>query len=533
MSFTQSLRREARHAPDRVTVIDADGAASAAELVDRVARLAGGLIEVGVCPGDRVGILAHNSRHYLESILAIWWAGGVVNPINWRWSSAEIAYSLDDSQTRMVLIDGACQHHVDSGQTELGIEQVIALPGAGGRGVSFDELITSTPIDARDSAADSIAGIFYTGGTTGRSKGVMLSHRNLMTAALGAMATSPMMTPGGCYLHAAPMFHLGDFGASMMRLVAGGTHAMIPTFEAARVLDAVDRFGVTDVMLVPTMLHMVLEEIERSGRSFGSVRSLIYAGSPMPTALLDRAARLLPDVRFTQVYGMTELGPTATILTPSDHRGSDIRRKSAGKAALHCDVRVVGPDGVEAPPGVTGEVVCRGDNVMLGYLNRSEDTAEALRGGWMHTGDAGYFDGDGFLFIVDRMKDMIISGGENVYSSEVESALLLHPSVSMAAVVGLADERWGQRVHAFVVLNAERACTADELQAHARAYIAGYKVPRSFDFVDELPISAAGKVLKSALRSIATVNYKDQAEASLGPGNIATASLANASEEKQ
>jgi acyl-CoA synthetase (AMP-forming)/AMP-acid ligase II len=274
---------------------------------------------------------------------------------------------------------------------------------------------------------------------------------------------------------------------------------MIPSFDPVAVLTAIQQHRVTDVLLVPTMVQLTVDHPRLLEFDLSSVRRLVYGASPMSEGVLNRAVKALPNARFVQAYGMTEVAPIATMLLPADHQ-DPVRRRSAGRAAPHSEVRVVGPDDVELPRGQVGEIVVRGSHVMRGYWDRPEESAEALRGGWMHTGDGGYMDDDGYVYLADRIKDMIITGGENVYSVEVENALCQHPDVATAAVIGVPDESWGERVHAVVVPASGATVTLDELDAFCRDRIAGYKIPRSLEVVDALPLSAAGKVLKRELR---------------------------------
>jgi acyl-CoA synthetase (AMP-forming)/AMP-acid ligase II len=248
------------------------------------------------------------------------------------------------------------------------------------------------------------------------------------------------------------------------------------------------------------MIQMLVDAPETADADLTSVQRIVYGASPISAALLDRARKRLESAAFTQAYGMTELAPVATLLSPADHHDRGLAR-AAGRAAVHAEVRVVGPGDQELPRGQVGEIVVRGDNVMLGYWNMPEETAAALRGGWMHTGDAGYLDDRGYLFIVDRVKDMIITGGENVYSAEVENALAKHPAVAACAVIGIPDARWGEQVHAVVVRQPGQHATGQELQEFCRGHLAGYKLPRSVAFADTLPMSGAGKILKRELRS--------------------------------
>ena len=309
--------------------------------------------------------------------------------------------------------------------------------------------------------------MFYTGGTTGNPKGVMLSHDNLLVSAMGTMATAHLQSRGGSLLHAAPMFHLADVAMWITGMLAGCTHVIVPMFAPAAVAAAISEHNVTDLLLVPTMIQMLVDAPETADADLTSVQRIIYGASPISAALLDRARKRLESAAFTQAYGMTELAPVATLLSPADHQDRGLAR-AAGRAAVHAEVRIVGPDDEELPRGEVGEVVVRGDNVMLGYWNMPEETAAALRGGWMHTGDAGYLDDRGYLFIVDRLKDMIITGGENVYSAEVENALAKHPAVAACAVIGIPDARWGERVHAVVVRQPGQHATGQELQEFCR-----------------------------------------------------------------
>ena len=328
----------------------------------------------------------------------------------------------------------------------------------------------------------------------------MLTHDNLMTSALGSLASGYFLTSGGPLLHAAPMFHLADLAIWLAQVIRGGTHVFIPAFRPDWVLDAVQQHRVSDLLLVPTMVQMLVDHPALPDYDTSSLDAVMYGGSPISAALLERAAQRLPTASFVQAYGMTEVAPVATLLSPQDHHDPALRT-SGGRAAPHSEVRIVGDDDVELPRGEVGEIVVRGGHVMAGYWDKPDETAAALRGGWMHTGDAGYLDERGYLFVVDRLKDMIVSGGENVYSVEVENALARHPAVATCAVIGVPDERWGERVHAVVVLAGGQHATDDELREFCKSLIGGYKIPRSFEVVDELPLSAAGKVLKRELRA--------------------------------
>jgi acyl-CoA synthetase (AMP-forming)/AMP-acid ligase II len=503
MYLTQALHRAVQQTPDLPATIFNGRVRTWAESAHRVARLAGALRALGVRPGDRVAILAHNSDTYHEFLFAVPWADAVFAPVNTRWSVAEIAFSLDDAGARVLFVDDAFAALVPELRRAVpGLETVVHDGDAAPEGaLDLEHLLAAhEPVPDAGRGGDALAGIYYTGGTTGRAKGVMLSHANLVTSALGCAAAGTLMTPGGRLLHAAPMFHLADAAAWVACNTLCGTHVIIPGFTPGGAARAIEEHEVTDVLLVPTMIQMLVDSPDAADRDLSSLRNVIYGASPISAAVLERAAKRLPLVALTQAYGMTELSPVATLLLPADH-GDESLRRSAGRAAPHAEVRVVDAEDREVPRGAVGEVVSRGGHVMLGYWNRPEETAAAVRDGWMHTGDVGYMDERGYVFIVDRIKDMIVSGGENVYSAEVENALAGHPAVASCAVIGVPDPEWGERVHAVVVLAPGATATADELREHCARHIARYKAPRSVEFVDALPLSGAGKVLKRELRA--------------------------------
>jgi acyl-CoA synthetase (AMP-forming)/AMP-acid ligase II len=469
-----------------------------------VARLAGALHALGVARGDRVAILSLNSDRYAELLLAVPWADAVLNPVNVRWSPAEIVYSLVESETAVLFVDDAFAPAVPAlREGHAGLTTVVHMgdgPTPDGM-LAYEDLVDgAAPVPDARRGGDEIAGLFYTGGTTGFPKGVMISHTNLLTSALGSQATCPIVIPGGRLLHAAPMFHLADLAAWTAQCMVGGTHVIVPMFEPTAVLAAIEDHQATNGLLVPTMIQMLVDHPAVAERDLSSMRIILYGASPITEALLERAMKTFPRADFVQAYGMTEVAPVATILSAEDHRHG-ARPRSAGRAAAPAEVRIVDPDDNEVPRGTVGEVVVRGGHVMQGYWRKPEETAEALRGGWMHTGDGAYMDDDGYIYIVDRIKDMIISGGENVYSAEVENAVSQHPAVAACAVIGVPDDEWGERVHAVIVLQPGAGATADEIREHAKGLIAGYKAPRSAEFVDALPLSGAGKVLKRELRA--------------------------------
>ena len=506
MQLTQALHKALRECPDRVAVVAGDQRPTFRQFAQRVQRLAGALHGLGVQPGDRVGMLALNSLRYVEFFQGCWWAGAVVNPVNVRWSAAEVAFSLDDCDTRVLLVDRHFAPQVDAVRAlSRSLRTVVwADDGPAPAGLlSYDGLLAAaTPAGDTGRGNADLAAVLYTGGTTGRPKGVMLSHGNFYVNALASMAALSRPA-GGVGLVAAPLFHVAACALSIQLMRRQATQVLIPAYEETAVLRLVQDEGIHEMFLVPTMIRRLIQHPRFGDFDLRSLRHLFYGASAIDETLLAEAMARLPQVQFCQAYGMTELSPTVAMLLPDDHRpgpGQARRLRSAGKPLAVAEIRIVDPDDCELPTGQAGEICVRGPMVMQGYWNQPEATAQALRGGWMHTGDGGLFDDDGYLHVVDRIKDMIVSGGENVYSAEVENALAQHPAVSQSAVIGVPDERWGERVHAVVVLRAGQAADAPELMAHCKALIAGYKCPRSIEFRSELPTSPAGKLQKFVLR---------------------------------
>ena len=505
MQLTQSVHRLVQRDPDNVMTIYGDRQRSAREFADRIARLAGALRSLGVASGDRVGILSMNSDRYLEYYFAVPWADAVTNSVNIRWSAPEIAYSLKDCDTRVLLVDDtfaplvpALREQFDGLTTVIYCGDATAPDGM----LDYEALVAGAmPIEDAERGGKQLAAVFYTGGTTGFPKGVMLSHDNLVVSAMGCLASESFVTTGGRYLHAAPMFHLADVAGMNAAMLAGAAHVIVPSFTAVGVLDAIARHQVTDTLIVPTMIQMLVDHPDAANTDLSSVRHVLYGASPISEAVLERASKAFPTADFVQAYGMTELSPVATLLSAADHHVPRLRR-AAGRPAVHAKVRIVDEYDNEVPRGTVGEIAVAGDHVMLGYWDKPEETAAALRGGWMHTGDGGFMDEQGYVFVVDRIKDMIVTGGENVYSVEVENAVTKHPAVAACAVIGIPDEKYGELVHAVVVLHDGASVEPTELTDFCRAAIANYKVPRSFAFVEALPVSGAGKVLKRELRQM-------------------------------
>ncbi|HVB17749.1 MAG TPA: long-chain fatty acid--CoA ligase [Stellaceae bacterium] len=500
MDLTQGLNRAATIAPSATATICGERRHSWAETRERILRIAGGLRRLGLAKGDRVAIVSLNNDRYFELMFAAPALGAIVVPVNTRLAPPEIAYILEDSGAKMLFVDDAFAALPGQLASLAAVGEIVHLgEGPTPAGMRPFEALLGEPAVLDDIVSDDVAGIFYTGGTTGRSKGVMLTHQNLI-------ANAAMIIPvvgyraDSIYVHAPPMFHLADGASTFAVTMVGGVHVFIPRFDPADLLAAVARYRATNTLLVPTMINALASYSGIRDYDTSSLRVIPYGASPMPEAVLSKAVAALPGVRFLHVYGMTEAAPLVTAME-LDPEPEGERLKSCGRPGLLVEVRIADLDDSEVPRGTVGEIQVRGPNVMLGYWNQPEVTRTALRGEWYHSGDGGYMDADGYVYVVDRLKDMIITGGENVYSAEVESAISTLDGVAEVAVIGIPDERWGEAVHAVVVPVSGRALTAEQVIAHCRTLIAGYKCPRSIEIRHTpLPLSGAGKVLKAQLR---------------------------------
>ena len=465
------------------------------EFADRLERLHAVLLECGLRPGDRVAILLLNSIEFTELYCGVPMAGLVQVPLNFRWAAPELAYALQDSGARVLVCDR------DPGPLADLVERVVRVDDG-----EYESLVAGAGPVAFDPGSvgeDDLAGLFYTGGTTGASKGVMLTHRNLIANAWNIQFAQPM-TGDDRYLIMAPMFHAAGSVSVLQSIFVGATQVIMPTFEPGGMLDLVARERITQTLGVPAMVSATVEEQLVRPRDTSTFRAYAHGGSPIALEVVRRGIAAFPGTRFLHLYGATETAPIVTGLGDEVELIDDVRGRSAGQPVMGCRVVVRDPDGSPCAVGHPGEVTVRGANVMSGYWNKPDQTAAALRDGWYWTGDVGQVDEEGYLFLLDRSKDMIISGGENVYCTEVEDALYTHPAVLEATVFGIPDERWGEAVHAVVVLRDDAASDpdADALIAHCRALIAGYKLPRSVEFrAEPLPKSGPGKVLKRQLRA--------------------------------
>ena len=473
-------------------------------LGQRAARIAGGLRgRFGLVPGDRVAMVMANCPAYVELLWGFWQAGLVAVPVNAKLHTREIAYILEHSGARACFVTEDLAETVGTLQPELpALVRVVVVPS-----VEFENLAQSGAMEPAARAADDLAWLFYTSGTTGRPKGAMLSHRNLLTMALCYHADVDPIAPGECLLHAAPMSH--GSGIYMVPHIAAGSAQVIP---ASGKFDPADIFALMKIHRgiamfgAPTMVKRLVEHPGAANARLDDLKTIVYGGGPMYVADLQKGLATLGN-RFVQIYGQGESPMCITALSRARHGETGHPRyldrlASVGTAQTAVELRVVDGDDRDLPVGEAGEVLVRGPSVMLGYWNNPAATAETLRGGWLHTGDVGALDADGFLTLKDRAKDMIISGGSNIYPREVEEVLLTHSGVAEASVIGRPHPEWGEEVVAFVVRSAVGTpATETELDRLCRDCIARFKRPRVYRFVDALPKNNYGKILKTELRT--------------------------------
>ncbi len=502
LTLGSNLERTRRLFGDRIAMLDpAGGRFSWSEFAERARRCAGLLLESGLQPGDHFAIIGHNSFRNAELMRGGYWAGLVPVPVNYRLAPPEIAYILDNAECRLVALEDPFAALMESGALVPWQDRVLPLDGE-----RYEQRLgEAQPVPVHEAAETDDALLVYTGGTTGRAKGVRLTHANIMLNAL-QIAFLARPRADDLFLHVAPMFHSADL-LSTPWVMAGAAHLYLPEFTGQAALQAIQQHRVTCSVLTPTMIIMMLQEPDFDRYDLSSLRQVIYGSSPMAVEWIQRSLQRFPGVEFIQAYGLTETAPLLTMLEMNDHRqaidsGDDRLLHSVGRQLPGVDMKIVDGNDRELPPGEPGEIVVRGPNVARGYLKRPDATAEAFRHGWFYTGDIGRMDERGYLYLLDRKKDLIITGGELVYSLEVESALYQHPQVHECAVIGIPDDAFGEALLAAIVPAAGGSPTPEELIEHCRSRIGGYKIPRRFVFVDELPKSAVNKVLKHELRRI-------------------------------
>ena len=488
-TFASPLGRACATAADKAAVVCGDTTLTYDELARRCSRLAGALRGLGLQKGDRVAVAALNCHRYLELYQAIPASGLVLVPLNTRHTEAELRYALIDSGATVFVTDR------DPGALADIVERVVRLDTG-----DYEALVERGPsmLLGEDVHEDDLAGLFYTGGTTGAAKAAMLTHRNLLANTMHSLIGIGLQAEDR-WLVMTPMFHAAGTVCVLATTWLGGTHVMLPAFDPAKALDLLQQERCTATIAVPAMLAAMSEEQFARPRDVSSLRLLTHGAAPVATEVLRRAAHAFPAAELIHLYGTTETAPLITASRREQELLDLPQGRSCGQQLVGVDLAILDPLGDPVPPGQVGEVAVRGPNVMQGYWNNTVETQKVLVRGWYLSGDLGRLDEQGFLYLVDRAKDMVVTGGENVYSTEVEEALYQHPAVLEAAVFGIPDARWGEAVHAVVV--PRTPVSERELQQHCKSLIAGYKVPKRIEIIDgPLPKSGAGKVVKRALR---------------------------------
>ena len=484
MLYIHSICRAARCYPERTAFAAGPARPTFRELHDRIAGIAAALSKHGFGVGDRLAILLPNEPEYVELVYACSWLGVIAVPLNTRLSQVEIDRILIDASPRGVIRHSSLPRPA----TELPWQLVLDKEPLNGATQSGPDPIYDP---------EALMALVYTSGTTGRPKGVVLTHANVLANVHFLNYWMPYKE-GGIYLHAAPMFHIVDFPLLFAAPAFGTCQATIPRFSPQDFCQTVQRERVTHTVLVPTMINLLTQYPELNNYDLTSLERIAYGGSPIAPELIGGVRKVLPHVKLVQGYGSSETGFLTGLL---DHEHTENRLLSCGRPCPGIDVRVADEAGNELPPGEHGELVARGANVMRGYWNDSDETNRAFRNGLFRTGDIGYQDADGYFYILDRLKDMIVTGGENVYSGEVEAVIYRHPAVREAAVFGIPDPKWGELVMACIVLKPGHTLSSTDLIAYCRQSLANYKIPRRVEFSEtDLPKSGSGKILKRVLR---------------------------------
>jgi len=505
--FHQIPRKHARLDPDFECLVFEEHRFTWKQLDERVDRLVAGLVSLGIKPGEHVAILAQNSHRFVEFYYACSRGGFVAVPLNWRLSAEELKHIIGHSETSALLVGQEYLETVGRIRPQLDkVREYVSLEGDSAGMREYEQLLRDASPRECPEAEDenSLFILMYTGGTTGLPKGVMLSNRNIMTAALGCLF-SMSITKADITCMILPLFHIAFWPVTVVHFM--GSKAVISKkFDLGYVLETIQNEKCTHVNMVPTIASFMLMFPDLEKYNLTSLRAITYAGSPMPFEVLMKLKEKFPGLDLGQGYGLTEAAPTVSLLDQYDHARTESepdrkRLTSAGRECLVTEVRIKDEDGKDLPPGEIGEICVKGANVMMGYWKNPEQTESALRDGWLHTGDMATMDKDGYIYLVDRKHDMIISGGENIYPREVEEVIYKHPAVAEVAVVGVPDDTWGESVKAAVVLKPGQSATEAEIIELCKQHLAGYKKPKSVDFVSVLPKTAIGKILRREVKA--------------------------------
>ncbi len=502
MIISNLLNKAVRFYPENISIVCGEKRFSYRDTYERVGKLAFLLRSLGVEKGDRIAIAHRNCHHYYEAYFAASFLGAILCSINIRLTPKEINFILNDSESKILIADREIKPIIEEACTGTSVKEVLWTGDLDGEIETIEELQEPIDIDP-----ESPAHLYYTSGTTGRPKGVILTHKNVIFHSLMTIAELSI-NEKDVWLHAAPMFHLADAWATFAITWVGGRHVMVGKFQPEYVLELFEREKITITNMVPTMYNMLVNSPKAKDFDYSSIRILLSGGAPMPPELAKKVMDIF-KCEYIQTYGLTETSPYLTLSKPKKDmppdREFEVRTKT-GREIMGVMLKVVRENGEEVSWNgkEVGEIIAKGPTITPGYWRLPEETEKAFKDGWFYTGDLATIDPDGYINIVDRKKDMIITGGENVYSTEVENVIYQHPAVYEVAVIGVPDEKWGEAVKAIVVLKEGERATEEDIIQFCKKHLAGYKVPKSVDFVKELPKTGSGKIAKRLLRELYT-----------------------------
>jgi acyl-CoA synthetase (AMP-forming)/AMP-acid ligase II len=520
--LTETLRKAIKLFPRKEAIVCSGKRWTYQDFYDRINGFSRALRKFGIGKDDKVAILLPNCHYFLEAYYGITQIGAISVPMNHRLSPNEMEFILTDSESKILIADPMFQKQIGSIRAETGKIKKIIWTGPERVGVEPRDLnyemildqVPSSPLSETDISDEDIAQIYYTSGTTGRPKGVMLSHKNVCTHAMGTVAEIHL-SDRDVWIHVAPLFHLADAWATWAVTWVGGTHVLVREFDARVVLETIEKEKVTVTNLIPTMLNLMVNHPDVRKYDYSSLRVLLSGGAPIAPEVVRKIVETF-KCDYIQTYGMTETSPYLTLSILKEHLdklpyADRLRFKSkTGREFIGVELKVVNDRGEEIKKDEkeVGEIIVRGDIVTKGYWKLPEETAKAIKDGWLYTGDMAVMDEEGYVTIVDRKKDMILTGGENVYSTEVENILYMHPAILECAVIGVPDEKWGEAIKGIVVLKPGQKATAPEIIQFCKERIAHYKAPKSIDFIDALPRTGSGKIHKKGLRDSYWAGYQ-------------------------